>query len=108
MDLLAGFNWLLGVECEFSQALRCLLGWVTKHVLLEELEIVVASDEVNAAWAEDSEHDHWLLHPVKALHETISPTGSRQLCHLLMRSALDILNPVAKLSDSILVVVLSV
>ena len=77
MDLLASFDWLLCVQCELAQALCCLLGRISEHVLLEELEVVVAANEVNATWAEDSEHDHWLLHPVKALHETVSPAGSR-------------------------------
>ena len=75
MDLLASFKWCLSRQRELTQALCRLLSWIAEHVLLEELEVVVAADEIDSTWTEDSEHDHWLLHPVETFHEAISPTS---------------------------------
>ena len=108
MDLLATLDWLASLQRQLAESLCCLVCRVAEHVLFQELIIVVASDKVDSSSAEDSEHNGWFLHSLEALHETVSPAGSAQLGHLLVRSPLGLLDPVAELADAVLVVVVAI
>jgi len=109
VDLLTVINGLVAhSERKFAEALSGLLSSGAEHILRQELEVVVASNEVDAAGSENDEHDGGFLHAIEALHEAVGPAGARELGHLLVRASLCVLDPVAELTDAILVVVVAI
>ncbi len=108
MDLIASLNWFVSLQSQLSESLSCLFSRIAKHILLKELIIVVASDEINTSSTEDSEHNGWFFHSVEAFHQTVGPACRAQLSHLLVRSTLCVLDPVAELADAVLVVVVAI
>ena len=75
MDLFSCLQ-LVPVQLHLAELLSRLGNLRPHDVLLEELIVSVSSDEIDASWAEDCEHDHRHVHSIECFHQSAGPASS--------------------------------
>lgn len=104
VDLNTIFN-PMGVQVEGSKLLGAFFYLVAEHLCFEELVESPATNEVDTSAAKFDEQSGWQVYFVEGFDETLSPTCAHELTKFLMGALLDLLDPPAELSDTVVLII---